>query len=384
MAVGTRMQQRRGLESEWSTSDYVLAAGEIGLTLDTGIAKFGDGVNGWNALPIAFDGLYLPILGKAADSELLDGVGIESLVKFADTSTTPTADKFVQRTATGTIKAATAAASDDVTPKAQMDSAILDSRKIGASRVITSAATLALTDANCAVYVNHTSITAQVVVTIPPNSSVAFPLGTVIEITAYSDGGAKIAPGAGVTLNGATNAFPNWGTIRLVKSGTDAWYGISINAGRRLPTIKALRSSGGQSYGGAYAFVPYNSIDATETYNPDNEWFSVPGSGLPTARRIVINKDGEYLFNVNFASQGTASITYLRIAKMTVDNSTSGMKLIGVSSIQAVCCVSMRKRVVAGESFGVHHGFASGCIDKADDEAAGGDPNNFMITRLSD
>jgi hypothetical protein len=122
MAEGTRMQQRRATEAVWSTSGYVLADGELGITTDSGIIKIGDGVNAWSDLDPAFDSHYLPILGKAADSELLDGIGSEGFWKTDDATTAPTSSKLALRTGTGTVKGAVAAASDDLVAKSQLDS----------------------------------------------------------------------------------------------------------------------------------------------------------------------------------------------------------------------------------------------------------------------
>lgn len=45
--MATRMQQRRGTASQWTTADPILAAGEIGFESDTNKFKIGDGVNHW-------------------------------------------------------------------------------------------------------------------------------------------------------------------------------------------------------------------------------------------------------------------------------------------------------------------------------------------------
>lgn len=57
--------------------------------------------------------------------------------------------------------------------------------------------TLALADASRAVEVTKGSAAT---VTVPPNASVAFPIGTVIEIVQMGSGTVTIAAGAGVTL----------------------------------------------------------------------------------------------------------------------------------------------------------------------------------------
>lgn len=48
--MATRMQQRRGTATEWTTADPVLAAGEIGYETDTGRFKFGDGATAWSSI----------------------------------------------------------------------------------------------------------------------------------------------------------------------------------------------------------------------------------------------------------------------------------------------------------------------------------------------
>jgi len=383
MAVGTRMQQRRATAAEWNVSDYVLAAGEIGVTTDTGVFKWGDGSNVWSDLPVAFEAVYLSLEGTAANSDLLGGVSVNSLVKVADTDVNPTNNTYVKRTADGGVKASDATEATEVTTLQQQSAAILESQKLLPSRTVTANATLAIGDAFRSVYVNHASLTANVVITIPTNATVAFATGTVIEITAYGAGGAKVVGAGGVTLLGDNIAMPGWGTVRLYKADTDSWRATVISAGKRLPTICVKRTASGDNYTTAYVFVPWDTVDTVETYNPDNEWFSIPGTGLATARRIICNKDGEYLFNLNFNVAGT-NVTWARIAKMTADNSTTGMNIIGVQSANGVFAITVKKRVTAGQSFGVHHGFATGSTGVADAESTGGNPSNFKIMRVSD
>lgn len=86
--AGTSFKQRRGTAQQWSTANPILPEGEIGYEVDTGRVKFGDGANRWNALPVALHSDYLPILGKAADSEKLDGHdSTEFLLKTEGTAT---------------------------------------------------------------------------------------------------------------------------------------------------------------------------------------------------------------------------------------------------------------------------------------------------------
>lgn len=390
MALGTRMQQRRGTEAEWTTSEYVLAAGELGVTTDTGIIKIGDGVNSWSELDIAFGSEYLPILGTATNSALLDGISADSFVKDIDTSTAATADKVILRLNDGRAKAATGTASDDVTNKAQMDSAISSSTSAGIiiarqeliTRTVVSATAVAAGDVSGMVFVNHSSLTAQVVVTVPANATTAIAVGSWVDICAIGNGGAKISPAGGVTISGHTNAFPNYGAVRLLKTGTDTWIGISLNAGKRLPKIRAYRTGATGYTAGSYVFVPYDTTDANDTYNPDNEWFSIPGTGLPTARRIIVNKDGEYLLFANFISSNSSANTYTRLNKMIADNTLAGGSVYVNQSMVALGFVSARVRLAAGDSVGVSHATTGAFGDLADGN--GGNRNDFTITRLSD
>lgn len=82
--------------------------------------------------------------------------------------------------------------------------------------------TLALTDAGSVV---ETTSASAVTVTVPPNSSVAFPVGTVIELAQYGAGQITVAPGAGVTLRTAASltSRTQYSTIGLRKRATDEW-----------------------------------------------------------------------------------------------------------------------------------------------------------------
>ena len=95
--------------------------------------------------------------------------------------------------------------------------------------------TLALTDAGKCMY-----STGGTIWTIPPNSSVAFPLGTTITfIGGNSSGSTFISRGSGVTIrstlgdhSGSYTNIAYGGVVELVKVGTDLWFasgsGMSI------------------------------------------------------------------------------------------------------------------------------------------------------------
>lgn len=65
-----RLQFRRGLASQWTSANPVLSEGELGLVLDTGQFKIGDGTAAWGSLPFA--GLLGPT-GPAGSNSTVAG-----------------------------------------------------------------------------------------------------------------------------------------------------------------------------------------------------------------------------------------------------------------------------------------------------------------------
>jgi hypothetical protein len=83
--------------------------------------------------------------------------------------------------------------------------------------------TLVLTDNNKLITANNAS---AVTVTVPPNSSVAFPVGAQITIIGIGVGIVTIAQGAGVTINATPSLVyrARYSGATLVKTATDQWY----------------------------------------------------------------------------------------------------------------------------------------------------------------
>jgi hypothetical protein len=82
--------------------------------------------------------------------------------------------------------------------------------------------TYALTDANS--YVRHSNA-SPITGTVPPNSSVAFPIMTQITVEQTGAGLLTLAAGAGVTINTPTTLKLNgqFTVAMLIKLGTDEW-----------------------------------------------------------------------------------------------------------------------------------------------------------------
>lgn len=87
----------------------------------------------------------------------------------------------------------------------------------------TSSYTLVLADANVVVEMNVASANT---LTVPPNSSVAFDVGTVLEGLQYGAGQTTITPGSGVTIRssgGKLKTAAQYAAFSLRKIATDEW-----------------------------------------------------------------------------------------------------------------------------------------------------------------
>jgi hypothetical protein len=84
--------------------------------------------------------------------------------------------------------------------------------------------TLALSDANKMVEMNVGTANN---LTVPLNSSISFPTGTIIDVVQYGAGQTTIVATVGVTLRSANNWLKinaRYGAVTLVKVATDEWY----------------------------------------------------------------------------------------------------------------------------------------------------------------
>jgi hypothetical protein len=100
--------------------------------------------------------------------------------------------------------------------------------------------TLALADRDKVV--SFTSGSAQIV-TVPPNSSVAFPTGSIVYMNRIGSGGLSLAAGAGVTLS-KTGSFATNEEIVIRKRDTNSW--IIIDSPRLMTaTGGSIATAGG-------------------------------------------------------------------------------------------------------------------------------------------
>ena len=119
--------------------------------------------------------------------------------------------------------------------------------------VQTSSYTCVLSDAGKVVTMDNTSAAT---ITIPPNSSVAYPIGTTISIARINSGSLTLLAGGGVTITGiAAGTFSSSEQILCRKRGTDTWLAVSAFA---TGTLNA--SGGSTSVSSGYKIHQFTSV----------------------------------------------------------------------------------------------------------------------------
>ena len=111
---------------------------------------------------------------------------------------------------------------DTATQPADLSSAIAAAQTVDINAQTGTTYTLVVGDASKAVECSNAS---AITLTVPPNASVAFAVGTVIEVLQVGAGQVTLAPGSGVTLNAANGlkTSKQWSAVTLRKRATNDW-----------------------------------------------------------------------------------------------------------------------------------------------------------------
>jgi hypothetical protein len=210
MAVVTQIQIRRGTASQWTSANPTLASGEFGYETDTGKFKIGDGSTAWNSLGYKASGTVTSI---TAGTGLSGGAITTSGTIAIDTATTvdvSTAQTLTNKTLT---------------------SPTLNAPIINLSLNAQTGTTYTFVLADNGKLVTASNASAQTY-SIPTNASVAYPIGTQINIIQIGAGQVTInAVTSGTTTvssTGATATAPKlraqFSSATCIKASTDLWY----------------------------------------------------------------------------------------------------------------------------------------------------------------
>lgn len=208
MAVVTQIQVRRGTASQWTSTNPVLAAGELGFESDTNKLKIGNGSSAWNSLSYVASGTAGTVTSITAGTGLSGGTITSTGTIAIDTATTvdvSTAQTLTNKTLTAPII--------NLALNAQTGTTY----------------TFALTDNGKLVTASNASAQTY---SIPTNATTAFPTGTQINIIQIGAGQVTIqAASSGTTTvssTGATATAPKlrtqYSSATLIKASTDLWY----------------------------------------------------------------------------------------------------------------------------------------------------------------
>jgi hypothetical protein len=206
MAVVTQIQVRRGTAAQWTSTNPTLAAGEQGFETDTLKLKIGDGSTAWNSLAYVATGATGTVTSITAGTGLSGGAITTSGTIAIDSTVT---------TLTGTQTLTNKTLTD---PKINL---AFDPETASYTAVLANNGQVVTMDNGSA---NTFSI--------PTNASVAFPIGTQINVLQIGAGQTTIqAVTSGTTSilsTGGTAAAPKlrvrYSAATCLKAGTDLWY----------------------------------------------------------------------------------------------------------------------------------------------------------------
>jgi hypothetical protein len=204
MAVVTQIQVRRGTASQWTSTNPTLASGEWGFETDTAKVKIGNGSTAWNSL--GYQG--------AGD---IEGVTAGTGISGGGTS------------GTVTVSIDTAVTADLTTAQTLTNKTLTDPKINLAFDAETASYTAVLANNGQVVTMNNASANTF---SIPTNASVAFPVGTQINVLQIGAGQTTIqAVTSGTTSilsTGAAAAAPKlrvqYSMATCIKAATDTWY----------------------------------------------------------------------------------------------------------------------------------------------------------------
>ena len=200
--MATRMQQRRGTASQWTSANPVLNAGEMGWESDTNKFKIGDGTNHWNDLDYFADinSTVNPAFGSSITFEGATADSYETVLQITD----PTAD----RTITFPDSTGTVALTSDITVTASSTNTLSNkSISLGSNTVTSTLAQLntAISDADVATLAGTETLTNKTLtspILTTPNIGVAS--GTSLTLT-----GDLTVQGTTTTIDSTTIAVKN-------------------------------------------------------------------------------------------------------------------------------------------------------------------------------
>lgn len=209
----SRLQNRRDTAANWTSNNPTLAAGEIGLETDTAKYKMGDGTTAWNSLAYAYTAGAAGATGPTGPIGATGPTGVVG----ASGATGPVGVTGP----TGPIGATGPTGATGASGATGAGGVEAVNAQVGTTY------TFVLTDRDDLVTASNASAQTY---TIPLNSSVAFPTGSLVNLIQIGAGQVTVVGAGGVTVasTGGTSATPKtraqYSVMTLIKAGTNTWY----------------------------------------------------------------------------------------------------------------------------------------------------------------
>jgi hypothetical protein len=197
------IQFRRDTAANWTSANPTLADGEMGIESDTQKYKIGNGYTVWNSLS------YSSLPATALSATTVDAKG-DILVG--------TADDTIDNLSVGANGYVLEADSGETSGLKWSDR-----KSIGLNAQTGTTYTLALNDAGKVITATNAS---PVTITVPGNSTVAYPIGTQIVVVAGGAGAVTFSPVVGVTVNSKDSNLTidgQYASACLLKVSTNIW-----------------------------------------------------------------------------------------------------------------------------------------------------------------
>lgn len=159
---------------------------------------------------------------------------------------------------------ATTQSAGDTTTKIATDAFVSTAQLLTYNAQTGTTYTLALTDANLGVSMNNASANT---LTVPPNSSVAFVIGSQIVVLQLGAGATTIAAGAGVTINspgGLLQLAGQYAQIVLEKTATNTWQ-LAGNISQTAASVSTVAAGTAYTMTGSLANVAFGTTSPSVT-----------------------------------------------------------------------------------------------------------------------